>query len=338
MMRPSACSSQRVLALVGVLLVFPAVARAAPPVTSDQTNAERLDEEGKKLFDQRRYDEACAHFSQSYRLSPGNGVLLRLGLCQERQGKTASAWLTFRDAVALARSAGNAQVESLAARRAAALEPNLARLSLQLDPAVGAIDQVSVTLDGVSLGRASLGLPMPVDPGSHVIEASAPGGRVFTKTIVIRDDGQKETVIVTFARAPGREVRLAQQPPATPPPARPQGWSTPKTLALISGGLGLVGLGTGVAFQLQVQARRDDAFSLCPTKRACSPEAIAARDDGLAAANVAAVAFAAGAAGVVGGLALWLVAPSSSSTPKSAVQVVPVVTAQNFEIQLKGAW
>src|SRR5262245_56124742 len=107
-------------AFSGALALTPTLARAEPTGNADKTIAESLDAEGTALLDERRYDEACDRFAESYRLLPGNGVLLRLGLCQELQGKTASAWLTFRDAAARAHASNDAQVERLATRRAAA--------------------------------------------------------------------------------------------------------------------------------------------------------------------------------------------------------------------------
>src|SRR4051812_27217178 len=94
------------------IILFGALALASSTAHGDSPkSAETLDAEGTALLNQHKYDEACAMFAESYRILPGNGVLLRLGLCQELQGKTASAWATFRDAAARARAAGDAQVE-----------------------------------------------------------------------------------------------------------------------------------------------------------------------------------------------------------------------------------
>ncbi|HEU4536048.1 MAG TPA: hypothetical protein VFS00_18115, partial [Polyangiaceae bacterium] len=308
------------VALAGALALAPADVRAEPAAGADRAVAEALDAEGTALLDQRRYDEACERFGESYRLLPGNGVLLRLGLCQELQGKTASAWLTFRDAAARARASGDAQSERLAARRAAAIEPRLSRLTVRLDSDAGA-EPVRVTRDGVSLGRAAFGAPLPIDPGTHVIEAVGPAGQRFAQTVVVGAGGA-ETVTVTFAdtRAGQAAAARAGEPtsappadqatgaPAAPPsivappspappaaaseaaarkkvapaadpaPGRPAPGSAQKTAALAVGGLGLAGLGAGVAFQLAVFENRDRAASLCPTRRDCSPDAIAARD------------------------------------------------------------
>ncbi|HEU4406129.1 MAG TPA: hypothetical protein VFS43_12770, partial [Polyangiaceae bacterium] len=220
----SVVASSLAVALAGALAFAPADVRAEPAGGADRAVAEALDAEGTALLDQRRYDEACERFGQSYRLLPGNGVLLRLGLCQELQGKTASAWLTFRDAAARARASGDAQSERLAARRAAAIEPRLSRLTVRLDADAGAAEQVRVTRDGVSLGRAALGAPLPIDPGSHLIEAIGPAGQRFAQTVVVGAGGA-ETVTVTFADAGAGQAAAARagEPTGAPRAGEPTG-------------------------------------------------------------------------------------------------------------------
>ncbi|HEU4409294.1 MAG TPA: hypothetical protein VFS43_28810, partial [Polyangiaceae bacterium] len=138
--------------------------------------------------------------------------------------------------------------------------------------------------------------------------------------------------------AAGGAARPKAAPAAEPAPERPSSWSAQKTAALAVGGLGLVGLGAGVAFQLAVFENRDRAASLCPTRRDCSPDAIAARDEGKSDARFAAAAFAAGAAGVVGGLVLWFTAPHASPARAGAPRVAPVFSAGQVAVHMEGTW
>src|SRR6185436_11342970 len=56
--------------------------------------------------------------------------------------------------------------------KVAALEPHLSTLTILVDKPV---DGLLVTRDGVKIEATTYGVAVPVDPGPHAIEASAPG-------------------------------------------------------------------------------------------------------------------------------------------------------------------
>src|SRR5262249_55567830 len=91
-----------------------AVAGAAPRVASaDPSSEERAladvrFREGRALLDAQRVDDACAKFEESYRLWPRGGTALNLGACREKQGKPATAWAAYAQALELARKEGRA--------------------------------------------------------------------------------------------------------------------------------------------------------------------------------------------------------------------------------------
>jgi hypothetical protein len=111
---------------------------------------------------------ACPKFEASLKLDPGLGAILNLADCYEKNGQTASAWAEFREASAAARASGSKDREDLARQRAAALEPKLSRLTIVVGK-----QSAQVTRDGTSVDSAAFGTAMPVDPGKHVIEATA---------------------------------------------------------------------------------------------------------------------------------------------------------------------
>src|SRR5260221_4825909 len=79
--------------------------RSAQAQTSNQAAAESLFSEARALLKAKRYAEACAKLVVSQRLDPGVGTLLNLALCYEQGGQTASAWATYREAAAAAKTA-----------------------------------------------------------------------------------------------------------------------------------------------------------------------------------------------------------------------------------------
>src|SRR5262249_20675918 len=131
---------------------------------------------------QGRLDQACPKLAESQRLDPGSGTALHLADCYERQGRTASAWSVFAEAQMLAQRAGNKPREDEATRRMRLLEPQLSKLLLQPAPA-DASGGLAVRLDGHPIAAAGLGSPLPVDPGTHTVEATAPGRQPW-RTVV----------------------------------------------------------------------------------------------------------------------------------------------------------
>src|SRR5205823_5224096 len=131
-----------------------------------------------------RYADACAKFQESQRIDPGIGTMLYLADCFEKNGQTASAWSQFLDAAAAARAAGQPDREKKARERASALEGRLNRLSITLLPGAD-VAGLEVKRDGVVVPKAAFGTPVPIDPGEHVVAASAPGKRPWSTRVPI---------------------------------------------------------------------------------------------------------------------------------------------------------
>lgn len=172
--------------------------------------ADALYRQARDLMAAGKLDEACPKFAESQRLDPATGTLLNLAACHERQGKLASAWLEYTDAVVASRLDRRQDRVDFATERAAALEPKLSRLTLTLAPDA---DQTSLTLelDGASVGLAAIGAPTPVDPGKHTVRASAPGKLTWQQEITIGKEADLQTLTIP---------KLADAP-ASPTPAPP---------------------------------------------------------------------------------------------------------------------
>jgi len=68
------------------------------------------------------------------------------------------------------------RVEKVARERAAALEPTLSHVVIDADPKSDA----SIVLDEQPIGPAAFRSPIPIDPGPHVLRATAPGATFCT--------------------------------------------------------------------------------------------------------------------------------------------------------------
>jgi hypothetical protein len=188
------------------------VARAQP-AGAEVALAEALYQKGRQLMADGNYAEACPKFAESYRLDPATGTLLNLAACHEGQHKVATAWLELSEALAAAKRDHRDDRVKFAEEHLAAIEPKLSRLTIAV--ASGAeIPDLNVELDGVVVLAAARGVPAPVDPGEHMVEAKAPGKKPWSQRIVIDERPQSLTITVP-------SLEDAAPPPVTQPPIAP---------------------------------------------------------------------------------------------------------------------
>jgi hypothetical protein len=192
--------------------------------SSDKAAARALFDEGRKLAAQGKHGDACPKFEESQRIEPGVGTMFHLADCQEATGKTASAWAMFLEVASkLKAEGGQADKEQAARQRAAALEPKLSRLKIVVPEGV-AVPGLSVNRDGRETGKGSWGTAIPVDPGKHVIEASAPGKKTWTMTIEVGKDGANDLVTIpALQEGAGPVAAVSAEQPAPAKPADNKG-------------------------------------------------------------------------------------------------------------------
>src|SRR4029077_3592630 len=111
-------------------------------------------------------------------------------------GRTASAWNEFRSAEGLAR-ARNDKRAHVARGRAQGLEPKLLRMTIAVSPTVP-LAGLQVLRDGVPISQEEWRLPLPVDPGEHVVFVSAPGHK--SKSFDVRMGTDRQTATIQIDR------------------------------------------------------------------------------------------------------------------------------------------
>lgn len=200
-------------AALALLLLLPQTAGAQTETRA--AVAEALYRQARDLMAAGDYEKACPKFAESQRLDPATGTLLNLASCHEKQGRLASAWLEYSDAAVAARRDQREDRVEYAQSRALSLEPKLSRLTLLL-AADADEPELSIELDGASVGRAVVGAPTPVDAGTHTVRASAPGKKSWSQSILIgAEAAQQSLTIPKLELAPPD----AAATPATPPSA-----------------------------------------------------------------------------------------------------------------------
>jgi hypothetical protein len=218
-------------ALVGGVLVVisPSLARADGNDT-DRQIAQSLFDDGRTLLEAGRYTEACPKFAESQRLDPGGGTLLNLALCHELEGKTATAWTEFREALSIAVRDDRKDRQELANGHITALAPKLTKLTVAVPDAIAARDP-EVTLDRSRLPAAAWNTEIPLDPGEHRIAVSAQGLPRWETSVATLEAGHTYRVDVPPA--------LDRQGPVPAEPRETRGRGTAFWLLLGGAGLSL---------------------------------------------------------------------------------------------------
>ena len=310
----------RACAAVSLLSVL-TEATALAQTSADKAAAEALFQAGRDLMNAGKYDEACPKFEASQRLDAGLGTLLFLADCYEKAGKLASAWATFREAESIASGRGDQARGQTARTRYAALEPRLSKLSIKV--ADGNDAAIAVKRDGEPIPKESWGVALPTDAGDHVIEASAPAKKSWSKTVNVAGEGANIAVevplleaapAVTTAPPPPVPAPKAATEPVAPPPSSHDG-NTQRILSYVAGGIGVVGLGLGTYFSVHAGSKKDDSVSHCRKDQPnlCDQTGVDLRNQALSSADLATAFMIGGGVFLASGVVLFLTAPSSRS-------------------------
>jgi hypothetical protein len=324
------------MAFVGLALTREARAQ------SNAALAEQLFLDGQKLMEASDYAAACPKFADSQRLDPALGTLMHLASCHEKAGRTATAWSEFSDAAALAHKANQTDRENFARSHASALEGQLQKLIIELPRAP---EGTTIRLDGAVLPTGVLGTEIPLDPGEHSLEVSAPGKKTWRQAklnlgpsaMVSRVQVALEDEAAPGSPAPSSDVPApgggasphpADSLPVTPPMADSHATSSNSTKRILGyalAGAGVVAIVVGVGEEVTSIGRNNDVGKY----PAGSTQRQSVSDEGSQAQTYALVIGGAGvvAAGIGMFLALTSHASASPAPATGRAFVTPWVAA-----------
>jgi hypothetical protein len=328
-----------VVSLVAALAVV-APAPACFAASPGEKQAQEVFIAAMKLMANKQYAEACSLLSRSLDLDPGMGTRFRLAECYEKLGRLASASDQYASVANAAALAGKPDREAYARRRAAALEPKVAKLTVVLPPALAALPGLEITRDGTPMDKSLWGTPVPIDPGDHVVTVRAPGKRPYEGT-VWAEPSAKLTIAVAALEGLPDIVAIVSTPKSNVP-----------TIALA--GAGGVGIVLGAVFAGLRASKVSSAHALhdkiLAARATCHPTGVqkaatecveladtAAVGDSLGTGAV--VAFTLGGAALLG-MAAYLIVPAPKVLKKTpaALQLAPVVTADHVGLTAWGTF
>lgn len=293
-------------------IMLVALASHAMAQPADQPIALALFDQGKQLAASGDFAAACPKFEAADRLTHWLGVELNLADCYEHLGRTASAWILFLKAADHADRDHDPR-GAYARSRADTLAPTLPRLTLTATPDTAR----ELRIDHVVVDTDALGIALPLDPGEHLVEVSAPDRVTFTRRITLTAGATVTLEIPTLARPPM----------ATLPPPRSH-----RRFARWLGGAGGVLAGTSLVFGIDAKLRYDAATrDHCDARLACDEIGLDAIRAARRRGNVATVTGIAGVAALAGAVVIHALSPR-----EHAVTVTPISTPTSFGVVLEG--
>ena len=297
---------------------------SSPAHAGDPAAAREQVKLGYQLAQAGKCDEAIPHFQESLRLDAKAITLINLAACEEKTTKLADALGHWVEARAKAQAEGNAAIEEEAEKKAKALEARVPKLTIALP---GTPADTEVLRDGVTLGAASMGVPLPVNPGAHVLVVKSKEFEDTTENVTIAEGEQKRVEL---------KLGTKKKPVAVAPPPSGGGAPTDGTeprglspLVYVGFAVAAVGVGVGSVTGIMTLGKGSDAKTACPGG-ACKDQAAA--DDaksGKTLGTISTIAFIVGGAGAAVGIyGLFFAKPRSTgatAAPSSNASIDVVV-------------
>lgn len=314
-------------ALAGAMLVglplssaFAQGAQPAPAADSVKQATERFFA-GQKLYNGKKFEEALAEFRASYAAVPSPNSRLYIARCLRKLGRNGVAYEEYGQVILeaadrVAEDKKYAATQQAATEERAEIKDQVGMIKLVVPAGVAGV-KVRVGADEVPPLR--WGQPLAADVGSVTVRAEAPGRTPFEKTIEVKP-GEPQEVAVELGSEAGSDSGggfMSDLPL--------------RTMAIASGGVGVVGLAMWGIFGLLASSRHDELDRKCAGR--CDPFYQDDVDAGRRETAASTAGLVIGILGVAGGAAFFTIdymnrssagkAPSSGGSGAISFGVTP---------------
>ena len=283
--------------------------------------AQSLFDEGRRLMDAGRYEEACPKLEESQRLDPAGGTLLNLAACYDAIGRTASSWASYKEALGVAAHDGREDRVEEALARISALEAKLSKLRIDVDPRNPR--DLEIRYGDHEIGAAAWGVPVAVDPGKYVVVARAMHRKEWSAVVEVGPDAGVRKVAVPLLD----ELPIVPRPPSPTGVAHsmtgaprvreaPRSTNAARTVGTYAAfTVGVAGLGVGTYYGIRALSKKTSSDELCAGNVCPANEAGAVELNGDAqrSAWICDVALGVGLVATGVGVYLWLTDPARSA-------------------------
>jgi tetratricopeptide (TPR) repeat protein len=286
--------------------------------------------DGLAAYNAGQYDKAIDLFSRAEALVHAPPHQLYIARASVKVGKLVHAKELYvkitREDLGSGAPKAFAEAQASAANELAEIDPRIPKLTINVTGAGAA--SAKVTMDGAEVPSALIGAPQPVDPGAHVLRATAAGYRPASDVrLNIAEKASESATLVV-------DTPVATEPVATTTSTKSEGPSGfRKVSPFLAFGVGAAGLAVGTVFLFKNRGDRDDADAICaggrcPSARRGEIEELDQSAD--KAQTFSLIGYGVGAAGIIAGAVLLIVNGSSRTETTTGLVVTPNGVAGRF--------
>jgi len=334
---------QRLFLLMGSTFLLCSATASAQTDPQAETAARALFQQADAEMAEGKFAQACPRFEEAKRLVMNHiNTGIKLAECYVGQNRTASAWNELSRVRALAVTQNKTDKVEIIDERLAQVMPKVPSLRVDVPPSVASIAGISIRRGEVELGAGQWGLPLPVDPGTYTLRATAPGRKAWEQQVDVKQPetaGDKAPVVVTIGElaldesAKPKPVGEGNGPVAAPSSSM----SGLRVTGIVGMSLGAVGLGVGAVLGGMAISRYGGADGHCNDNNHCDQVGFDARTEGIALGKASTAAFVAGGLVAATGVVLFAVSPkqrdeSGAGQGQMSLRVGP------GNVVLRGEW
>jgi hypothetical protein len=307
---------------------------------ADRATARELGKDGQTALEKKDYKTAEDLFHRAESLFHAPTLLLGYARAEAGLGKVVNAAEAYNRIVreGVAPGAPQVFVDALAAAKAevGAVQARIATVTVTI---TGPSDP-KVTIDDTPVPTAALGVRRPIDPGSHVVKATADGFDPGQTTFTVADAGST-TASLTLTKSAAAAVAAVPAPAAggtesaapAGSPSQPASadsgasastGSTQRTLGIVGMGVGGAGLVLGAVTGVLAMGKHSSIQSACGGST-CPASESSDISSYHSLAGISTVGLIAGAVLAGGGAVLFFTAPHGSSGPTTGATVQPFI-------------
>ena len=291
----------------------------AEPNEADRATARALAVEGHAALQQKDYAKAADRFKRADALVHAPTLVVDWARALQGLGRFVEAHekyeVVLREGVDSSSPVSWTRALEEAQKELETLKPRLAWVTVILkEPA-----DASVTIDGVPIPPAALGVKRAADPGFPEVRATAAGYQPFAQSVTV-GPGEERSIEITLYKVPE-----GAPPPVSEAVYRPRQHSnTQRTLAYVAlgvGGASLVagGVTGGLALMKRSTLQDECHGEKCPSSSADTIDAYHTLG------TVSAITLGVGVAGIGTGIVLLLTDSKPADAPRTGLRWQPLI-------------